>query len=264
MTGGRLRRALLVRRRARRRSASPTATASPTSTSPRRSTSIARSGTLATVTAVQPPGRFGALEVEGDRVRGFHEKPRGDGGWINGGFFVLSPEVRPLPRATTTRSGRTSRSPRLARDGRAAPAYEHLGFWQRDGHAPRQAPARGALGERRSALEDVGVDPDFWRGRRVLLTGHTGFKGSWLALWLEQLGAEVHGLRGRDPHRRRRCSSCARVGEGVRSLDGDVRDRAAVERAIADVAARGRDPHGGAVARARARSRARSRHTRRT
>src|SRR5437660_36726 len=48
---------------------------------------------LATVTAVQPPGRFGALDIEGDMIRRFHEKPRGDGAWVNGGFFVLSPAV---------------------------------------------------------------------------------------------------------------------------------------------------------------------------
>lgn len=52
-----------------------------------------RSGRLATVTAVQPPGRFGALRTQGDAVLGFQEKPSGDGGWINGGFFVLSPKV---------------------------------------------------------------------------------------------------------------------------------------------------------------------------
>ncbi|WP_288501628.1 glucose-1-phosphate cytidylyltransferase, partial [uncultured Pseudomonas sp.] len=50
-------------------------------------------GKLATVTAVQPPGRYGALDVEGQQVRGFQEKPAGDGGWINGGFFVLEPSV---------------------------------------------------------------------------------------------------------------------------------------------------------------------------
>ena len=50
-------------------------------------------GALATVTATQPPGRFGSLEVEGDRVVGFQEKPAGDGGWVNGGFFVLSPDA---------------------------------------------------------------------------------------------------------------------------------------------------------------------------
>lgn len=50
-------------------------------------------GRLATVTGVQPPGRFGAIEFEGNMVTGFKEKPEGDGGWINGGFFVLSPKV---------------------------------------------------------------------------------------------------------------------------------------------------------------------------
>ncbi len=48
---------------------------------------------LATITAVQPPGRFGALNIEGDAITAFLEKPKGEGGWINGGFFVLSPEV---------------------------------------------------------------------------------------------------------------------------------------------------------------------------
>ncbi len=51
-----------------------------------------RHGKKATVTAVQPPGRFGALDIEGDRVAGFREKPPGEGGLINGGFFVISPE----------------------------------------------------------------------------------------------------------------------------------------------------------------------------
>jgi len=51
-------------------------------------------GRLATLTAVQPPGRYGALNLAaGDRVEGFQEKPQGDGGWINGGFFVLEPGV---------------------------------------------------------------------------------------------------------------------------------------------------------------------------
>ncbi|MEG1118435.1 MAG: glucose-1-phosphate cytidylyltransferase, partial [Janthinobacterium sp.] len=50
-------------------------------------------GKMATVTAVQPPGRYGALDVQGEQVRGFQEKPKGDGGWINGGFFVLEPAV---------------------------------------------------------------------------------------------------------------------------------------------------------------------------
>jgi glucose-1-phosphate cytidylyltransferase len=84
---------------------------------------------IATVTAVQPPGRFGALELEGDRVTGFAEKPHGDGGWINGGFFVLNPEVR---RYLTDDDGLVwEREPLegLARDGELS-VYRHDGFWQ--------------------------------------------------------------------------------------------------------------------------------------
>jgi CDP-glucose 4,6-dehydratase len=82
-------------------------------------------------------------------------------------------------------------------------------------------------------LEGLGVDPEFWRGRRVLLTGHTGFKGSWLALWLESLGSEVVGLSNGVPTTPS-LFELARVGEGVRSIEGDIRDPQTVERALAD------------------------------
>jgi glucose-1-phosphate cytidylyltransferase len=85
-------------------------------------------GKLATVTAVQPPGRYGALQMNGTEVSGFTEKPRGDGGLINGGFFVLSPrcidlidndqsswEGEPLNKLAATRQ---------------LMAFEHSGFWQ--------------------------------------------------------------------------------------------------------------------------------------
>jgi glucose-1-phosphate cytidylyltransferase len=85
-------------------------------------------GTLATVTAVQPPGRFGALEIDGRRVTGFAEKPQGDGGWINGGFFVLSPEVGRYLAGDETIWERAPLD-RLAREGQLA-VYEHPGFWQ--------------------------------------------------------------------------------------------------------------------------------------
>jgi glucose-1-phosphate cytidylyltransferase len=85
-------------------------------------------GALATITAVQPPGRFGALEVEGERVRGFREKPRGDGGWINGGFFVLTPEVERYLDGDDTVWEDEPLS-RLAHDGELA-VFEHQGFWQ--------------------------------------------------------------------------------------------------------------------------------------
>ena len=87
-----------------------------------------RHGKLATVTAVQPPGRYGALELEGDRVRGFIEKPRGDGGLINGGFFVLSPKV--IARiATDATSWESEPLSGLAADGELM-SFRHDGFWQ--------------------------------------------------------------------------------------------------------------------------------------
>jgi glucose-1-phosphate cytidylyltransferase len=85
------------------------------------------SGALATVTAVQPPGRFGALDVTGDRVDGFREKPQGDGGWVNGGFFVLSPEVGRYIDGDHTVWEREPLE-RLAQDGQLR-AYRHDGFW---------------------------------------------------------------------------------------------------------------------------------------
>jgi glucose-1-phosphate cytidylyltransferase len=84
-------------------------------------------GTLATVTAVQPPGRFGALQIEGDRVRGFQEKPHGDGGWINGGFFVLSPKVVDYIAGDETIWERAPME-RLAAEGQLA-HYKFEGFW---------------------------------------------------------------------------------------------------------------------------------------
>ncbi len=79
------------------------------------------------------------------------------------------------------------------------------------------------------------VDPDFWRGRRVLVTGHTGFKGAWLALWLQSLGADVAGFSNGVPTHPS-LYELARVGEGMRSIDGDLRDPATVAAAVADTA----------------------------
>jgi glucose-1-phosphate cytidylyltransferase len=84
--------------------------------------------TKATVTAVQPPGRFGALDVEGTRVREFEEKPRGDGGWTNGGFFVLSPSVSSYLREDST-VWEQEPMRELAAEGQLA-SYRHEGFWQ--------------------------------------------------------------------------------------------------------------------------------------
>jgi len=85
-------------------------------------------GRLATVTAVLPPGRFGALARDGDAVCGFIEKPRGEGGWINGGFFVLSPAV--IDSITDDRmSWELEPMAQLAANDQLR-AFEHTGFWQ--------------------------------------------------------------------------------------------------------------------------------------
>lgn len=85
-------------------------------------------GRLATITAVQPPGRYGALQLDGEKVNGFTEKPRGDGGLINGGFFVLSPQCLQRIKADST-SWEVEPLTSLAADGELM-SYHHGGFWQ--------------------------------------------------------------------------------------------------------------------------------------
>ncbi len=85
-------------------------------------------GRLATVTAVTPPGRYGALDLDGQQVRGFDEKPRGDGGQINGGFFVLSPRCLDLIEGDRT-SWEAGPLEKLAASAELM-AYQHDGFWQ--------------------------------------------------------------------------------------------------------------------------------------
>ena len=156
----------------------------------------------------------------------------------------------------------------LARDGQLA-CYRHEGFWQamdtlrdrnqleelwRSGRAPWRdvglarvsAPADADAGRRRRPST-----PDFWRDRRVLLTGHTGFKGAWLALWLQSLGRARDGLLAtacpREPSLYR--ARAGRRGHGERR-GRRARPGRRWPAALAAARARGRDPHGGPVARA--------------
>jgi glucose-1-phosphate cytidylyltransferase len=85
-------------------------------------------GKFATVTAVQPPGRYGSLDMSDGMVKGFIEKPKGDGGWINGGFFVLSPKVLQYIAGNDT-SWEGDPLVRLAAEGKLM-AFKHQGFWQ--------------------------------------------------------------------------------------------------------------------------------------
>lgn len=85
-------------------------------------------GKLATMTAVRPPSRFGEIELDGDQVTSFNEKPQASGGWINGGFFVLEPEVFDYIEGDKTPFEREPLDT-LAREGELM-AYRHEGFWQ--------------------------------------------------------------------------------------------------------------------------------------
>ena len=85
-------------------------------------------GKLATLTATQPPGRFGAINLDGNAVTSFQEKPHGDGAWINGGFFVLSPKVIDYIDNDATIWEREPME-RLAADSQMM-AWFHQGFWQ--------------------------------------------------------------------------------------------------------------------------------------
>ena len=85
-------------------------------------------GKAATLTATYPPGRFGALDIQNGQVKSFKEKPRGDGAFINGGFFVLSPNVLPLLDSDQT-IWEQEPLMQLAQQGELM-AYSHTGFWQ--------------------------------------------------------------------------------------------------------------------------------------
>jgi hypothetical protein len=81
-------------------------------------------------------------------------------------------------------------------------------------------------------IESRGVNRAFWAGKRVLLTGHTGFKGAWLTLWLQSMGAALTGYSNLVPTEPS-LFELARVGEGMESVEGDVRDPEALAAALA-------------------------------
>ncbi len=136
------------------------------------------------------PGRFGALEFDAGKVVDFREKPAGDGGQINGGFFVADPSVLDLVDGPET-VWEAGPLERLARGGELM-GYRHDGFWQPMDTLRDKIYLDELWKTRQRAVE--ALVSAAWRGRRVLVTGHTGFKGSWLSLWLHALGAEVTGF----------------------------------------------------------------------
>ena len=82
-------------------------------------------------------------------------------------------------------------------------------------------------------MESLGIDPSFWKGKRVFVTGHTGFKGGWICLWLKHLGVEVIGY-SLEPATVPSLFEAADVGEGMQSIFGDIRDHAKLSKAISE------------------------------
>ncbi|EKD97800.1 MAG: hypothetical protein ACD_23C00739G0001, partial [uncultured bacterium] len=91
------------------------------------------------------------------------------------------------------------------------------------------------MANRQGALEGMGMNPSFWRDKKVFLTGHTGFKGSWLSLWLQQLGAEVTGY-ALPPPTNPSLFDVAHVAQGMKSIIGDIRDGVMLTSAMRDAA----------------------------
>ena len=155
-----------------------------------------RHGKLATVTAVRPPGRYGALVREGDAVTAFSEKPRGDGGLDQRRLLRAVAALHRPDRRRRLQLGKFADHPsrRHGRDDGVRASRLLAG----DGHPARQDDVGRALGIRQGTMENLALNGahsvSFWRGKRVLLTGHSGFKGSWLTLWLHRLGATVTGI----------------------------------------------------------------------
>ncbi len=179
MTGGRLQAGRAATCATRRLSASPMATAWPMSTS-RRSIALPPRARQARDRHRGPAARplRRARASTATACTSFKEKPHGDGGWINGGFFVLSPKVLDYIEGDDDDLGaRAAGAPRRA-TASCPPTSTRL--LAADGHAARQEPARGAVGGRQGALEGVGMNAGVLARQAGLLTGHTGFKGSWL------------------------------------------------------------------------------------
>ena len=154
-------------------------------------------GKIATVTAIQPEARFGGMDLaENGMVNSFKEKPKEDDKWINGGFFVLKPEVfKYLDGNMEEIMWEDDPMERLAQDDQLM-AYRHHGFWKCM-DAMRDKLELGIFMEKQSGKMENLVTLEklsgYFNNKKVFITGHTGFKGSWLMCWLHLLGARIKG-----------------------------------------------------------------------
>lgn len=132
-----------------------------------------------------------ALDIQNNIVSQFVEKPKGDNGWINGGFFVLS--IKCIDYIDSDESSwEDAPLIKIAKEGQLA-AYQHTGLRQPMDTLREKNLLEDLWISRASSMENLEMNRSFWNNKCVLLTGHTGFKGGWLSLWLQSMGAHIHG-----------------------------------------------------------------------
>ncbi len=199
-------------------------------------------GKTVTLTSVQPIARFGGSASRHQRLLlpGKAERRR----WLDQ-RRLLRALARQSFADITDDSQMFEQEPIRSLVARGeVQAFFHHGFWQAMDTLRDKPATRRALELRKGSLEDM-VEranptsdpgtPFSWQGRSVFLTGHTGFKGGWLALWLAQLGATVRGY-ALDPSTEPNLFTAARIGSVIEDIRGDIRDAAALERAMQDFA----------------------------
>ena len=170
-----------------------------------------KKGKVATITMVNLTQQKGVLDVDQDGIiHSFREKEEKDGAVINGGFMVLEPEIfRYLQDDRTILEQSTMQA--LASEGKLT-GYYHPGCWQ----------CMDTQREKKLLEELWASGKEFYKGRRVFVTGHNGFKGSWLTLLLEELGAEVYGYSL--PAKEGELFSILYPKPPIYSFEGDVRN----------------------------------------
>ena len=188
----------------------------------------------ATVTAVRTPGRFGSLNIDADKVINFTEKPAEPSNRINGGFFVLEPTIFDFIEGDETDWERQPLE-NLAKKGELG-AYLHDGFWQpvdtlREKNYLEELYNAKQTPWLKNTPTKLTPNADFWKNKKVFITGHTGFKGSWLSLWLQQLQAQVIGYSLPAPTEPN-LFTVADVGKNMTSVIGDVRNYNALASAL--------------------------------
>ena len=119
------------------------------------------------------------------------EKPKGDNRWVNGGFFVCEPEILNYIQGDDT-SWETEPLENLAA-AQELSVFKHDGFWRSMDTLRDKVHLEKLWNDGGGSLE-IMVNHNFWQNRKVAVTGHTGFKGSWLTFWLNKLQSQIHGF----------------------------------------------------------------------